>query len=389
MEGEPAARPVLITKPTVRRFDRLNAFVAAAQLRGQSVPRLAWRLYRTAKAPQLISTSEFYHLGLYRPELSGAEIAAYVGAVSNTRFNLMLNGRPEVSDAKALHDKLEAARRLTAAGIAVAGIRAVFPDSLSWDGAEVLTTAEDIVAFLMRPGSTPCFGKPIYGTKSKGVVAIEGPVGDGRLVLGNGRVIEAATLAQEIVRRYRRGYMFQDLLRASDAVRPISGPVLPVIRVYTLWLEGAPRPLFASSRLPAPTAMSDDDAIPGSVWLFLDVATGTVLRGQDIGKDAGDSATHAPVTGTPLAGFRFPDWPQVLATAVETHRCFPKHRCVGTDLAPSDQGLIVNEANGNPGHRSYQMASLQGLLNPGFRPLFRQALAERGIREPVAGVPWP
>ena len=387
MQHSQPARPVLITRSTARAFDRLAAVAAAAQLPGQSVFRLAWRLYRCAKSPQFIPASEFFHLGMYRPGLTGEDIAAYVGRVSNTRFNRLLNGPEEKTDAAALHDKLEAARRLSAAGIRVANIRAVFPDGLRCDGAEVLTTADEIAAFLLAPGNTPCFGKPIYGTKSKGVVAIEGPTGDGGLLLGDGSRVEAAQLAQEIATHYRRGYMFQDLLRASDALRPIAGTVLAVVRVYTLWLEGAPRPLYASARLPGPAAMSDDDANPGSVWLEL--ATGAVLRGQEIDKDAGIPAHHAPATGGPLLGFRFPDWSGIVAAAIETHRCFPRHRCIGTDLAPSDHGLIVNEANGNPGHRSYQMTSLKGLLNPGFRPLFRHALAERGVRDPVAGVPWP
>ena len=389
MAEPPFGAPVLITSKAVRPFDPFAAFQTALRIPGQSALPLARRLFRCTRPPQFLTFPEFFRLGLQRPEVSDAEAAAFFGLISNNLFNRLLNGPDSDCETAALDDKLQTADRLVRAGIPVAGIRAVFPGTLSAGKAEVLTSADEIAAFLTRPDSTPCFGKPVFGTYSRGVVAVEGSVGDGKLVLGDGRVVDAAALAREIVDTYPAGYMFQDLLRASDAVSAISGPVIPIIRIYTLWLEGDARPLYASARLPAPSAMSDDDAMPGSVWMQVDLATGEILRVQDIDKPAGATATHAPVTGTVLKGQRFPDWAQTVAAAVETHRQFPRHRAVGVDLAPSDHGLIVNEANANPGPMIYQMTSLKGLLNPQFRPLFRQALAERGVKARVAGTPWP
>jgi hypothetical protein len=389
MQSQPSSQPILITGKPSRQVDYVGAFFDAARLPGQSPLRLGRRLLRCTMSPQYLTVPTFFRLGLYRPEMSGPEVAAFIGGVSNYRFNRLLNGPSSENETEALKDKLETAHRLALAGIPTAKVLAVYPGHHRSGAATVLTSASEIEAYLLRPESTPCFGKPILGGAGNGVVAIEGSPENGNLLLGNGRVISAAALAQEIVGHYSKGYMFQELLRASDEVRALSGPGIPSVRIYTLWLEGGPRPLYASARLPAPSAMSDDDAIPGIARLHLDLETGAILRAQDNDKDAGHSVTLAPVTGIRLEGQAFPDWQRTVATAVETHRQFPKHRAVGVDLAPTDRGLIVNEANATPGSKNYQLASLIGMLNPKFSPLFRQALAERGVKRPVRGVPWP
>lgn len=328
-------------------------------------------------------------MGLYRPELTWDEVRAYLGQAATARFNRLLNGPPSENESEALNDKLETAARLAAAGVKVADVHAIYPGSIRWGKAEALNSVEEMTRYLLRPGSTPCFGKPIFGGLCRGVVVIEAATEDGRLLLGDGRLVEAAKLAAELIAAYGKGYMFQELLRASDGLRPISGPTLPVLRVYSLWISGDVHPVYAVLRLPSPGAMSDDDAKPGCVRIFVDMKTGNIVRGHDMAKEYGEPVHHAPVTGEPLAGKQVPDFQEAIATAVEVHRQFPRQRSLGTDIGVSHRGFVVNEANASPVHLTYQLAGPGGLLNPELRPLFREVLAERGLRGPFKGTPWP
>jgi hypothetical protein len=364
------------------------AFERALRLPGQSRLRLMWRLLRTSLPPQRISQNDFYRMGLYRPELTWNDIRAYLGQAATARFNRLLNGPESENETEALNDKLGTAARLAAAGIPVAAVHAVFPGSLAWQGAELLNSAEEMAAYLLRPGSTPCFGKPIFGGLCRGVVAIEGSTGDGRLLLGDGREVDATELAAELIAAYGQGYMFQELLRASDDLRPLSGPVLPVLRVYSLWFAGDAHLVYAVLRLPSPGAMSDDDAKPGCIRLLVDLKTGEILRGQDMAKEFGEPVLHA-WTGEPLAGKHIANWQEAVAVAVEVHRQFPRHRSLGTDIGLSQRGFVVNEANASPVHLTYQLTGPGGLLNQELRPMFRQVLAERGVLGPEPGTPWP
>lgn len=381
-------QPILPTDWTGYKADPSRVLSMAIKLPGQSRLRLLWRLARLAASPYSLTHVEFCRMGLYRPELDWDEVRSHLGAKATGQFNRLLNGPAAQNETAALNDKLETASRLSSAGIKVAEIRAVYPGSLTWGKAEKLDSVEAMAAYLLRPGSTPCFGKPIFGGLCRGVVAIESATSDGRLVLGDGREVEAARLAAELIATYGKGYMFQELLRASDDIRPVSGPTLPVLRVYSLWVSGGPRPMYAALRLPSPGSMSDDDAKPGCVRLNVDMQTGQLLRGQDMAKEYGEPVHFAPVTGEPLAGKHISDIRQAIDTAVEVHRRFPRHRSLGTDIGLSDRGFVVNEANASPIHLTYQLTAT-GLLNPTFRPIFRQALAERGISKPERGGLWP
>jgi hypothetical protein len=384
-----SAQPVLRTHAVRHGADVSASFRAASALPGHSWSRLIRRLVRSSFNQQSVGPDEFFLFGMHRPDMTDAECRAFLGRPAMMRFNRFLNGPAEEGSEAILRDKLQTAAILAAAGIPVARVLAIHPGSAHAPGSRTLETAADIVNFLLDPGNGPMFGKPVYGAFSLGVVAIDGPVGGGKLQLSDGRTVPADQLAAEIVRTYGRGYMFQDLLRSSAAVRHLSGPVLPGLRIYSLWIGGDARPVYAVMRMPEVGEVAEDTRSQGGVRFLLDLATGEILRTKAMGASAGPAALIAPVTGTQLDGQRIPDWDQVLAVAKSVHRQFPQQRSIGIDIALSDHGLIVNEANASPLHATYQAVGMEGLLNPRFAPLFREVLAERGIRKPSRGVPWP
>lgn len=383
--SEPSARPILQTRKVASRVDLTKEYLSAARQPGQSGLRLCRRIVRCRFSGQKLTPEEFFHHGLHRPRVTDADCATHLGVRAVTPFNTLLNGPAAQNDSARLNNKLTTAEVLKAAGLPVAQVRGVYQ---AMPGG-TLRDAAEIAAFLLTPGQTPCFGKPVFGSLSNGIVSIEAVVGEEQILLGDGRKVSAAALAAEIVALYSEGYVFQELLRAAPSIAHLSGPVLPTLRVCSLWLKGAPVLLYGGLRLPAANAMSDESSKGGGARLHIDMATGAVMHGQDMTKFSGSHTRHAPVTGLPLVGQSIPDWTAMLELARDVHRVFHRHCCIGTDIAVSDHGLIVNEVNSNPLQLNYQVGCGRGILNDDFRPMFRAALAERGITRPVRGAPWP
>lgn len=383
-EGTPVRSPILRTKKGKLRVDLGRAVIGAMRQPGASGWWLLRRIVRCRLSVQKLTSEEFFRYGLHRVGVSDAECRTFLCDRAMWRLNDLLNGTPEQNHTDLLMDKLGTARVLEAAGLPVAVELGTFHPETG-----TLRTAAEIAAFLLTPANLPLFGKPVHARSTLGVAAVERMAGDGKVELGDGRIVVAADLAAEIVANYGAGYVFQELLRASDAIRPLSGPVLPTLRVTTLLLGGNPVPIYAALRLPAPGAMADDGGSGGNVRLHLDVETGAVLRGQNMSLFGRTDVVTAPVTGLPLKGQSVPDWQEVLRLSVDVHRQFPRHTAVGTDIALSDRGLVINEANAHPHHMTYQMVSSRGILNDEFRPLFRRALAEKGVTSAPRGTPWP
>jgi hypothetical protein len=376
--------PILRTVKPKLKVDFARAVTAAVRQPGVSGWWLMQRIVRCRLSYQKLTSEEFFRYGLHRPTVSDADCRAFLNDQAMHRLNAFLNGPAEENDTDLLMDKLRTNAVLAAAGLPVARELATYHPETG-----TLRTAAAIAAFLLDGGNLPLFGKPVHARSTLGVAAVERAVGGGMVELGDGRIVAAASLGAEIAEHYGQGYVFQELLRASAAIRPLSGPVLPTLRMTTLLLGGVPVLLYAAMRLPSPGAMADDGGAGGNVRLHLDEATGAVLRGQNMTRFGGTDVELAPVTKVALKGQSVPDWPAVLRLADAAHRQFPRHPFVGTDIALSDRGLVLNEVNAHPHHMTYQMVSNRGILNDAFRPLFRQALAEKGITTPRRGVAWP
>lgn len=376
--------PILRTQKSKYKVDLAVAMAAATAEPGQSYPRLIWRILRCKGSVQRLSPAEFFRYGLYRTSSSDAECRMFLSDPAMWAFNSLLNGPPETNQTDTLRDKLATNAILEAAGIPVAREHGTFHPATG-----TLRSVADITAFLLAPGNLPLFGKPVHARNTIGAVAVEEAQGDGFLRLGDGRIVAAGQLAAEIATHYREGYVFQELLRAGDAIRPLSGPVVPTLRMATIRVGGTPIPLYAALRLPAVGAMADGDGVGENARLYLDIGTGAVIRGQNMSRFGGTDLDKAPVTGLPLKGVTVPDWPAILRLSVDIHHQFPRHTFVGSDIALASRGLVVNEANAHPQHMGYQMASAKGILNDAFRPVFREVLAEKGITAPPPNVAWP
>jgi hypothetical protein len=383
-----ATPPILIRSLPERHVPLAQALAWAAKKRGISRWRIGFDIVKRLIGRQKLLPDDYFMFGLHRGELSNADRDCFVGARAVKALNKALvpksGGLGEL-----LNDKVKMAMVLERAGLPTTEIRAVYVTQGAPGPWPILCSAAEIAAYLLTPGHLPVFGKPMVGSRSVGAVSIVAAQGD-QVELGDGRWVAALDLAQEIVVAFGNGYIFQELLRPHPEIERLSGPAIASIRVMTLWLNGAAVPLYAMLRLPGKGAMADDlGAGAANTIASLDMATGRIVRAHFADHLGGTTVDVSPVTGVPLVGAIVPDIARVLGLAKQAHAMFAQHGAIGADVVLTDRGPIINELNPSPLQGNLQRAEHRGLLNPDFRPLFLQALAEKGITRRRRGLPLP
>lgn len=96
-----------------------------------------------------------------------------------------------------------------------------------------------------------------------------------------------------------------------------------------------------------------DNFNSGGMVAPMDPETGTVIdRALDKQKNLYE---NHPATGTPIKGFRFPDWEQARALVEQAAQVVPQMGYVGWDVCFTPEGPCLVEGNQFPGHDIYQL----------------------------------
>lgn len=352
------------------------ATVAVARQYGVSPLRQLREFTSLYLGPNKLASNEYYAAQLYRTELDKAAKRQFVGAKSNLALNTRLSPPEIARRSDFLRDKVLVSALLGQLGLSATQTQAVFSQSRGFGALRTLRTADEISAFLASDARYPVFGKPVSGSKSVGSALFQSFDPETKIVtLGNGRTANVYKLAEEIVRDYPRGFVFQTAVAQDPGVSALIGEALGCLRVVTAMEETGPRVLYAVWKIPAPDAMSDNFWQSGSMLGEVDTANGKVVqvrRGTGLKTEAVE--TH-PTSGKPILGFEIPRWAEVQDLAKAAHAISPENGVLGWDIGLSDKGPVIIECNSNPFHTLYQLASGRGILNDEFKPVLDGIIA--------------
>jgi len=281
------------------------------------------------------------------------------------------------SERAAVEDKLKFHRICLAAGLPVPALHAV----------------------LSRRGTTAVADFPLARDVDS-VLALFGDRGDHRLIfkpqndaLGTGvRFVQLRSgllfdIAGEPIDRRefehrlysdlgRDDYLVQEFVQPGTAVAALgSGKALGTFRIVTYLNRGAVMSLYALSRIPCGNNPHDNFAggSTGNLIARVDCASG--ILGPAYGRRDPrysrllERFDSNPDTGRPIAGVRIPDWLQLRAAAEQAALCFSGLPVLGWDMALSEQGPVIIEANSNPDIIGSQVASGVGARQL-LRPLY-------------------
>lgn len=379
---------ILVTDVPERNFDFAKALSDAARARQVSAMRLAVEIIRLSRGKQGLSRQEYFLYGVHRAHLTKADRQEFVGEGVASRINGRLAPQGPENLGGLFTDKVLTDLVLGAGGLPRARIRALampFRPSLPF---RVLNGAAEIAGFLTEPGTVPLFAKPVHMSRSVGAISILERAGQ-MLRLGDGREVAAGVLAAEIDALYPDGYLFQELMLPHPQLAAIIGPVIGSVRIVTLRLGGAIRPLYALIKMPGAGQMVDDVASYLNTMAAVDVQTGRLIRAQDARRLGGTAMPVNPVTGATIAGAELPDWPAAVDLALKVHALFPRQGILGPDIALTPDGPKITEVNSNPSHGFYQKCHARGLMNKEIAPQILAALAEFGHKLPTKELRYP
>lgn len=324
-------------------------------------------LHRIGEQGRLLLTSgitptNYYRYRLYRTDLSPDEKALFLGYFESWRWLLAVNG---LASPLLVSDKVITSRLLHSCGIPHPRCMAVFGLSQGQlDRPDAARTRAALARFLSQPDLENFFLKPVHGRSGAGQVSVGRRIeGVGWELLPKRIPISAAELTDRIVKA-GVPYMAEERMVPHPGFGCFGTDVLHTIRFVTV-LDGDVEIAQAALKI----GIGDlpvDNLSKGNVVAGIDIATGVVGSGWML--DPSESSLLPlpveihPKTKARIAGQRIPLWQEAIAVLKQAAACFHVNSVVAWDLAITDRGPVVIEANSDPNWNLTQIGNDRGLL---------------------------
>ena len=148
----------------------------------------------------------------------------------------------------------------------------------------------------------------------------------------------------------------EELIRQHPDMARLNPSSVNSLRITSLLVDGKVEILSAAVKSSFSKTSITDNLSLGGIGAQVDVATGIVIT---YGKDFDfNTYTHHPVTGTQIIGLQIPNWDKVIELVKEAHNRLPHCTLYGWDIAVTETGADIIEANSKPGIRNIQSLDL-------------------------------
>lgn len=318
-----------------------------------------------------ITPAEYFDLRLFDDSLPWERKLEFAGLRAAQRCWKICNYDPGwrglVWDKTAIHALLEGY------GFPVPETLAVLHESRTYKSIETLRTADDMCRFLVSCESYPLFCKPNSSLQSLGSLALSQVDRNSMLLqIAGGGEIMASEFARMISRYADKGYLVQRQLRPHPALTKTVGDAVSTVRVLTINGPQGPRIIRALWKIPGAGNFADNFWRDGNMLGSLDYETGRVLR---LVAGTGTSQRvlgELPGSATRASDLAVPAWKDVLELSKAAADALPRLRLIGWDIAPTDNGPVIIEANDTPDFGLPQHAEQRGMLDSEFVAFMRE-----------------
>jgi hypothetical protein len=306
-----------------------------------------------------VTAPEYYLFGLDRPDLSWERKRHFIGTLDNWRWLRRFNA---LEYRFFTEDKVVFKQYLTATGVPVPRLLAVFGPLGSTEAGAPLRTDEDLGRWLREGAVAEVVIKPVLGAHGVGVLVLGPVVGPGPTWerVPHGRVRVEDVIAHVHRFPHRRDYLVEERLRPHPTLAGWAPGILHTARVVTL-LHGDVEILAAELRI-ATGATAVDNFSAGNMAAPVDLASGRLGAAISGRTGVGVRYPEHPEAKLPIEGVVVPDWKEACDILRRAARSVPFNRLLGWDLALTDRGPVVLEANDLWDPHGIQMAPDQGLL---------------------------
>jgi len=306
-----------------------------------------------------LGRAEYFKFRLWRPELSLADRLSYTSERERRHSERLTNPR-QVGEAPL--GKSEMVDRLVRAGLpAPTLLLRIWAGSDGGGAPGDVTTAAELAERLADLASGGVVFKPEFGSQGDAILVAPETGRDG-IVLLSGAGLDIAALWRYL-RENGPGWRVEQWIephRTLGALRPGSTPTL---RLLTLALpEGV---VVHAATLKVPRGESGvDNLAKGNLVAAVDLASGRV----GVAVDGSGDARHArhPDSGAAIEGETIPHWQAVLDVGRRGAVAMSDSRALGWDIAVTDSGPVVIEANRSWCLKVVQLPAEHGLVHGAF-----------------------
>ncbi|HEY8160848.1 MAG TPA: sugar-transfer associated ATP-grasp domain-containing protein [Methylocystis sp.] len=368
-KNEPEAAASFDTAHAGSQVSIAEGMQRAAASSGAPPMQLMREYSRLAFGPGKVSFEDYVKYRLFDDAwLAGADKADFVGSRRNRDLSVEINYRHDWHGL--LTNKVVSQSYLATYGLPTIAPLAIYAPGMETPGDRLLRSREALRAFLLDARHYPIFGKPVESYQSLGALALlDCDAASGELIAVGDKRLKVDETLDDIEKHYAAGYLFQKMVKPHRDLIPVIGERLATVRLLTIATPEGPKAFRAGWKLPAAGNVADNFWRAGNMLAGLDFETGRVLRvTSGMGFDMKDVTRH-PDTGAELIGLQVPDWGKMKAVAVEGAKALRHFGMIGWDMAPTDDGPVIVEANETPDFALVQVADRRGILCKEFNEL--------------------
>jgi hypothetical protein len=258
-------------------------------------------------------------------------------------------------------------QRCTASGLPTPRLLGIIGDPASSDAdAPIIDCADALARVLQNHGQPDFFFKLGSGAHGAGAFTVRRVGTEYDFAGRRGTADDLIRHVRHIVPQRDR-YLIQPRLRNHPALAPMMSPNgLGTVRIVTQIQEHGVTHLSAVLRMTVGSSVTDNFSagMAGNILAPIDLDTGTLGRAAGSARREWPemhTVQRHPDTGEVIAGFEVPRWQDVKQLTVQAQASFPELRCLGWDVAVTEQGPVLVEANHAWDINLLQMAHRRGL----------------------------
>lgn len=253
-------------------------------------------------------------------------------------------------------DKVLTTDMLSAAGVPVAPITAIInrniaahPIGNSWD---LIDDIDHLIQFLDSESCpSKLFSKPVGGQGGSGAITAHRESVNWRI--GDQQIDTRDLAARLLDGNTEYGRLIQPQLKSHAAMEELTGANgLSTVRIVTAVHKGKARVVYASQKLIGEGNAADNflGGKTGNLLAAIDLSSGAL--GACFGKRKGDKyllwhLDRHPDTGHAITGWQVPMWSELVRIAQEAALVMKVQPLLGFDVAITNNGPLILEANNN------------------------------------------
>lgn len=177
-------------------------------------------------------------------------------------------------------------------------------------------------------------------------------------------------LIEKLDDEYRKGCVVEELIIQSQELAKFHPNSVNTVRITTILYKNRTDIIYPFFRTGRGDSIVDNGGA-GGIINAIEPSTGIIYASAD---EMGIHYTEHPETHYQLIGYQMPYWNEAVELAKELAQVMPDNHYCGWDLALTDQGWVLQEANDRGEFIGFQLPTRKG-----FRKELMSILQELGV----------